>query len=300
MGNNNSVHQNLSNEEIMANINKLFVSYQQADDSKTIQSLDMSNFDGGCVGCKRNRYELYENKLGGSVQSSRKDVMLNNAANIACQFSGIKGGSGPKEILEDLQFDDGVSNTARGDSDMTSNMFMSEIGRLDNLSATSLENNSQTGGNFNTATSNMFMSEIGRLGNLSATSHENNSQTGGNFNTAISDAFASELRHIGNLSATSEENFAQAGGRGCNKASVPCANQETSSQLGSLSEMTKVGNSIGQNGGCSACSSTSASIGGGLFGGKYQTSEEINIMPFYSSTSGTEYYSNMQKSHRYT
>ena len=35
-------------------------------------------------------------------------------------------------------------------------------------------------------------------------------------------------------------------------------------------------------------------------GGKKQSSEEINVMPFYSSTSGSEYYNEMQRENRYT
>lgn len=312
MGNNNSVQQNLSNDEIMANINHLFSTYQQTDTRyDTIHSLDMSNMNGGCVACKRNRYAEFENQLGGELRNADKAVMYNKLAKFAVQT----GGSDYSE-LDDLDFENNVQ--LGGDGEKTSDMFMSELAHVGNLSATSFENNSQQNGGQNnlTATSNALMSDLVRVDNLSATSVGNNFQAGGQINNAAtSNMFMSEIAQLGNLSATSFGNMT--GGCGCGiekqlseerfikKHTSPKSPPETTtSVIGSLTNMTLDQNggcpSCVQTGGCSACSATSVMKTSEMFGGKIQTSEEMNIMPFYSSTSGTEYYSNMQKAHRYT
>jgi hypothetical protein len=172
-----------------------------------------------------------------------------------------------------------------------------------------LEDNYQLGGDCE-KTSDMFMSELAHVGNLSATSFENNNQqNGGQINlTATSNMFASEIAKLGDLSATSIGNMT--GGCGCGAvkqlAEKHIPSETPSSIIESLTGMTI--NPSTQSGGCQtcvqtagcpACSATSVIKTSEMFGGKIQTSEEINIMPFYSSTSGSEYYSNMQKAHRY-
>lgn len=267
MGNNNSVQQNLSNDEIMANINKLFAPYQQTNTNyDTIHSLDMS---GGCVTCKRNRYSEFENQLGGELKNANNEIMYNNLS----KFAGQTERNNYSE-LEDLDFDN--NEQFGGDGEMTSDMFMSELAHVGNLSATSFENNSQqNGGQSNlSATSNVLMSEIAHMNNLSATSVGNNLQTGG-----CGCSIEKKL---------SEDKFI--------KKHTP--SQSTTSAIESLTNMSL--NKTPQTGGFSSCSTTSIMQTSEMFGGKIQTSEEMNIMPFYSSTSGTEYYSNMQKTHRYT
>lgn len=102
-------------------------------------------------------------------------------------------------------------------------------------------------------------------------------QQGGNLhnNNETSDMFMSEINKINNLSATSQP--------------IENVQQKPTEQTISLSLKT-LSSPIIQTGGCNCTMS----------GGKVkQTSEEINVMPFYSSTS-VEYYGNMQKEHRYT
>lgn len=311
MGNNNSVQQNLSNDEIMANINHLFAPYQQTETSyDTIHSLDMNNMSGGCVTCKRNRYAEFENQLGGELINANKEIMYNKLAKFAPQ----SGGNNYSE-LDELDFDN--NDQLGGDGEITSDMFKSELAHVGNLSATSFENNSQqNGGQINlTATSNALMSELARVDNLSATSVGNNFQAGGQINnTATSNMFMSEIAQLGNLSATS--NGLMTGGCGCGIEKKLSEEQfirkhtspkSETSVVDSLTNMTldKTVQDGGcpscvQTGGCPSCSATSVMKTSEMFGGKIQTSEEMNIMPFYSSTSGTEYYSNMQKAHRYT
>ena len=280
MGNNNSVQQNLSNDEIMSNINHLFSPYQQTDTRyDTIHSLDMSNTNGGCVECKRNRYVEFENQLGGELRNADNTIMFNKLAKFAVQ----SGGTNCSE-LDDLDLNLEDSNQQNGGQinlSATSNALMSELAHVDYLSATSVGNNLQAGGQISSAaTSNMFASEIAKLGDLSATS-------------------------IGNMT----------GGCGCEAQKQLSEKQfiekhtpsETpSSIIESLTGMTINPNtqnggcpSCVQTAGCPACGATSVIKTSEMFGGKIQSSEEINIMPFYSSTSGSEYYSNMQKAHRY-
>jgi hypothetical protein len=95
--------------------------------------------------------------------------------------------------------------------------------------------------------------------------------------TATSEFFMSELQNINQLSATSN-NLMQTGGK------------PKSCEASNVSSLS--GFEMSLNGGC-PCSSNIIS------GGKKQISDELNIMPFFSSTSGSEYYTNMQKEHRY-
>lgn len=101
-------------------------------------------------------------------------------------------------------------------------------------------------------------------------------QNGGKQDDVTSDNFMSELREIGKLSATSVDNIntipkEQQGG-GALSATSPITYEQ--SQLSTTSNA--------------------------LFGGNDRVDDVTNVMPFYSSTSGTEYYNNMQKEHRYT
>lgn len=303
MGNNNSVQQNLSNDEIMANINKLFAPYQQSySGHDTIQSLDMSNVNGGCVACKRSRYAEFENQLGGELKRANNVITFNKLSQFAVQTGGNYVGE-----LDELDFDNNSYSQEGGSGEMTSEMFMSELAHIGNLSATSFENNNnQNGGQLNlTATSSALMSEMARVDNLSATSIGNNLQNGGQVNGfATSNMFMSEIAQLGNLSATSLGNMN--GGCGCSAEKKFIERQKSpkdTSEIVSLSmAKTQDGGcqTCSQTAGCVACSTTSAMKTSEMFGGKIQTSEEMNIMPFYSSTSGTEYYNNMQKAHRYT
>lgn len=256
MGNNNSIQQTPTNNEIMANINKLFSQHAQGNVPEiTIHSLDMSDLHGGCNGvkCTRNRFAPYEQQLGGMISSAHKQIALTNGVNVACKFAPLSGGNG--DDYSDLEMSD----------------------------------DEQQGGGL-TATSNTFMSEIGKMTNLSVTSPSG--QTGGNL--ATSNAFASEIANMGQLSVTSMANMN--GGCGCDKPPIAVPTMKTTSILDSLTDM-----SVKQQGGCGCgVPSATSTVPSQLLGGGFkQTSEEMNIMPFYSSTSGTEYYNNMQKAHRY-
>ena len=55
-----------------------------------------------------------------------------------------------------------------------------------------------------------------------------------------------------------------------------------------------------QGGGAETSLSSLVGMTSVMNGGKKQSSEEINVMPFYSSTSGSEYYNEMQRENRYT
>ena len=259
MGNNNSVQQKFSNDEIITNINKLFESYQHAD-VDTIQSLNMSTV-GGCFKCDRNRYAEFETQLGGSLRNAENIIKFDNLA----KFANLSGGS--TEQLEELDFD---NNFVGGNYDAlaTSTAFMSELANNGVLSATS---NAVIPEAKTNTTSNMFMSDLANVNNLSATSP-----------VVMNGGCGCDLEK-----KLAEEQFVQ-------KHTSP--KQPSTSILDSLTDMANIVPS--QNGGCSAC--TSSLKLNSLVGGTLQTSEEMNIMPFYSSTSGTEYYGNMQKSHRYT
>lgn len=227
MGNNNSVQKKLSNEEILMNINKLFgeTSGEQFP-QYTFNSIGMNNMEGGCIVPAKNRYASLEAQLGGELQNIQTLGMLNSFGRMLNQSGGdgidVDSLSELEEDsdadLDDELLEGGCPTCLAGGAEQTSEMFMSEVMKMENISATSVDK-----------------------------------QTGG-----------------------------------CG------ACDKKSESLSSLSLMK----SLNMEGGCPACNATQVIRTIEMTGGK-PSSEEMNIMPFYSSTSGSEYYSSVQKEHRY-
>lgn len=205
MGNSYSAENDQSNDELMKGIDRLFA-HKNNMISDTINTLDISNLEGGCTVCSRNRYEEYEQQLGG-MQNKFKQIMKYNSTEV------------DHEVEKRLQ------NMHGGGDDVTSELFADEIEGLKHLSTTS----------------NNYMAQNGGRDNI---------------DTNISSS----------LSGMSKEDFIQGGGM------LDSSSYETTGSLG----MSNLSNVI------------------------YNSNQEINVMPYYSSTSGAEYYNEMQRQHRYT
>jgi hypothetical protein len=96
------------------------------------------------------------------------------------------------------------------------------------------------------------------------------------------------------LSPTSGENVQDGGADTLSSLSGFLTDKNTTSQVFN-SEINKM-----RGGGAETSLSSLAGMTSMMSGGRKQSSEEINVMPFYSSTSGSDYYSEMQKENRYT
>lgn len=251
MGSNNSVPRKYSNEEILANINKLFNQFnEKKHEPLTIHSLSLEKMDNENVVPRQSRYVEFEKQLGGAICEAQATKLL-----------ALAGGScEPKNCKCKCQ--NGGNDDEDGNiSESSLNMDMDEDMEENNV----LEGGCAACGD---TTSDMFMSEILKMNNVSSTSHS-----------------------------------PQYGGCGCDDKVIPAIKNtimEPDNSVSSLSltfNTTPVSPKV-QKGGCPACTMKTSELVGGAF--NKQSSEGMNIMPFYSSTSGTEYYSNMQREHRYT
>lgn len=122
-------------------------------------------------------------------------------------------------------------------------------------------------------------------------------QNGGNATDLTSNAHMSEVMKMTNLSATSMNNLE--GGCGCQP------------QKGGILSATSVSS---QKNNCNNCSISVASQNGGCCGMPQtggcgcdkqpqnggDNSDEVNVMPFSSSSNMSNYYANMQRENRYT
>lgn len=134
MGNNNSVEKKLTNEEILANIYKFFNNNTQTTSETSVLSLHLENeTSGGCLAPCQNRYHELEIQLGGKLEHIHA---LNNINNFFHQSGGEADSDISDLDIGDLE-EDIVEEQQGGKYSETSNNFMSEILKLDVLSATS-------------------------------------------------------------------------------------------------------------------------------------------------------------------
>lgn len=238
MGNKPSVQKQLTNDEIIANISKLFKS--EPDDIPpmyTVETLNLNNpATGGDVKSTRNRYAPIQQQLGGQLKNIEKPSEVIKIEKFINQMVG--GDKQLDEELEELDFEDEKPQTGGADCDATSAMFMSEIRKMNNLSATSYDEPPKMNGGCCAP-----------------------AQYGGD-----KKCLDSACERTSNLTSLSGLDLSHMVG-GC-----PCN--------------TSISNTIG--------------LAGGSAEKNKPSSENINIMPFFSSTSGTEYYNNIQREHRYT
>lgn len=106
----------------------------------------------------------------------------------------------------------------------------------------------------------------------------------------------------GNLSVTSTSNMAEVNAVDVSKLSATSM-PNNNVQAGGCDHLTSelFGHiEVGQSGGNAKLVDSQTSLSSlSMFGGK-KSSESINVMPLFSSTSGTEYYNDMQRENRYT
>jgi hypothetical protein len=262
MGLENSKTQKMSNDDIVGNINKLFGSLNIP--SEISESLHMDNYSGGDMYPTRQRYKEFEYQLGGMMKQMQLNKNLHNLSN------AMSGGAGEDydSDLEDFNDADEIVEED-GMVDNIADGFVEENGMIDD------DADGMIGGGLS-ETSRANMTEIRNMKTdvLSPTSADVSNkkvnplsqQDGG------CDILSSLSGFLSGKSTTSQV-FNEGMNKGVNK--MQGGGAETS--LSSLVGMTSVMN-----------------------GGKKQSSEEINVMPFYSSTSGSEYYNEMQRENRYT
>lgn len=267
MGIGNSTPKKLSNDDILANINKLFRHSSKCDDNKyTFGTLEMNGITGGSIVPPKKRYVTYENRLNRDLNDRGR---LNFLLGVVKKNNQTGGNLPALTEFENEQEQYQIGGCSQCDSN-TSPLYPDQLKNAFSLSTTS-----QNGGcvHCGDTTSQMNMSQLENVSQLSATSQNGGCAQCGN-----------SMIHKGQLSSLSATSYTiQNGGCGCNKQNeeqlreeLPKPNYKLSFSLSSKDDSPKQS------------------------GGSNQTSEEINIMPFYSSTSGMEYYSNMQKEHRYT
>jgi hypothetical protein len=154
MGSSQSVPEQITNDEIFKNINKLFQSKcDNSDDCVTYNTLGLNNIYGGDACQTRYRYAEYEAQVGGRLANLDDKCGIQNVNS----FLGQIGGKGKIDIgddsddeldmdEDDIEDDDEFvldgGNCAACNS--TSAMFMSELQNITQLSATSVV--PQTGG----------------------------------------------------------------------------------------------------------------------------------------------------------
>lgn len=270
MGNNNSTQNEPTRDEIVDNLKRMFpASDGYTVEFETVQSLDMDHVGGECTSCSRNRYTQFEKQLGG-------DVVNLERANIGKTITTLFP---PKKVAVTEKTDalDGMTDSIIGGScDMTSSAFIDDIARVGDLSATSFEHSFAQLGAANISddkqrTSSAHMSEIGKINVESPTSIVDYTEK----------PLGAGCGECGGDNEIAEKQVLR----------KKDANILTSI-LSSLSDIAS------QSGGCAACGAGRESQKPAM--PDRTSSDEMNVMPFYSSTSGTEYYNNMQRMNRFT